>query len=158
MDSIEARFRRQRSAARNEALGVVLFALIGVPWVLRDGASSGSLVGLAPGLAVAVVWIVLAVRMARYAQGWTKLPNSPLGLRAGLEGGKRINARQAIDYLTAFFALWLPWKLAADWSMYQSEPWRAAVGIGGFGLLAGCLRWCFVQHERGIDAQIAAIP
>lgn len=153
-----AECRRLRREARHAAVIVGLFAVIGSPAVLVDGASHGGLVLLAPAVAVAAVWLVLAGRMVGHARRWAGLPDTPVGLRAGLESARAVQPARVLDGLCLFFAAWVPFKLQVDWAIYAAQPWRAVIGIGGFVLIAGAVRWAFSRERRSFDARIATIP
>lgn len=157
MESVEARFRRHRRNAGLGAASAVAFAMIAVPLVLADGFREGRLVSLAPAVAVATVCLWVAVKSLRHARFWRQLPPGGGALREGLADQKSLDARGVLGGLVAFFIVWMPLKMHADWSLYAAEPHRAIVGVGCFFMMVGVLRWGFTRAVRAIDVQLNAI-
>ncbi len=140
------------------AVGLALFSVVAVPLAVAEGTRTGTMIGgIAPSLAVSAVWIVLTTLGVLHARRWAALPLTREGLRAGLEAKRQMDGRRPLAGLIAFFAVWAPLKLAADWSMYSAEPWRAVVGLGGFVLLAAGLWFTFDRYARTLEREISAV-
>lgn len=157
MNDLPTWISQERQDSRRAAIAALVFALIAGPLVVIDGLESGTAVGLAPSVAVAVVWVVIAAQLLLHARLWAKVQETEDGLRSGLKARFSLDSRRVLLGLAAFFVVWMPWKLSVDRAMYAAEPWRAWVGIGGFFVFGGAVWWAEGRAQSNLSRRLAEV-